>query len=50
VVSLTDVICRGGRCPAIEGDLLLRGDGVHYSVPFSRELVPILIHRAGITP
>jgi hypothetical protein len=49
-VSLTDVICPGGRCPAIQGDLLLRGDGVHYSVPFSRELVPILIRRAGITP
>ncbi|MFI7588197.1 acyltransferase family protein [Spongisporangium articulatum] len=47
-VSVTDVICPGGSCAAIRDGLLIRGDGVHYSVGFSKQLVPVLMRRAGV--
>jgi hypothetical protein len=48
-VSVTDVICPQGHCGPLQGGMLVRGDGVHYSVPFSRYLVPILMRRIGVS-
>ncbi|MFI7588356.1 acyltransferase family protein [Spongisporangium articulatum] len=49
-ISVTDVVCPGGSCPAAVGDRLIRVDGVHYSVPFAAEVTPVILQRAGITP
>ena len=49
-VSVTDLLCPDGRCLALRGDTVVRVDGVHYSIPFSKQLVPVLLQRAGITP
>jgi hypothetical protein len=51
-VSITDVVCPGGVCGALDGGTggtIIRYDGVHYSIPFSRKLVPILMRRIGIS-
>jgi peptidoglycan/LPS O-acetylase OafA/YrhL len=48
-VSLTDVICPNGACGPLQGDVLVRYDGVHYSIPFARELVPVLMSRIGLS-
>ena len=50
MVSVTDGLCPGGRCPALRDGMLVRVDVVHFSVPFSRRLVPILMDRARVTP
>jgi hypothetical protein len=47
-VSVTDVICPGGDCAPLQGKTLVRYDGVHYSIPFSKYLVPILLQRMGL--
>ena len=47
-VSVTDLICPQGRCAALQGDLLVRRDGVHYSIGFARRLVPELLRRSGV--
>jgi hypothetical protein len=49
-VSLTDVICPDGNCPAVSGNILLRTDGLHYTRQFSSQLAPILMRRIGVTP
>ncbi len=49
LVSLTDVLCPGGSCPAVIGDTIVRNDGTHYSINFAQKLAPILLERAGIT-
>ncbi len=46
-VSVTDLVCPGGVCGAVQGDTLVRYDGVHYTIRFSRYLVPILMRRIG---
>jgi peptidoglycan/LPS O-acetylase OafA/YrhL len=47
-VSVTDVICPNGHCGPVQHGVLVRIDGVHYSIPFSRQLVPTLIQRIGL--
>ena len=47
-VSVTDVVCPGGVCSPLHGDTLVRFDGVHYTVRFTRQLVPTLIQRLGL--
>jgi len=46
VISVTDLVCPGGECRAVLDGVLVRTDGVHYSVPFSRGLGPVLLERA----
>ena len=48
-VSVTDVLCPEGRCLPIRDGTLMRSDGIHYTVQFSRQLVPILLQRIGIS-
>ena len=48
-VSVTDLLCPGGRCLPVQDGMLKRTDGVHYTVRFSRYLVPILLRRIGIS-
>ncbi len=48
LVSLTDVICPGGPCPAVIGGTVVRRDGVHFTLPFSRQLGPVLLSRIGL--
>jgi peptidoglycan/LPS O-acetylase OafA/YrhL len=48
-VSITDLLCAGGKCPAVKDGTLLRTDGLHYSMQFSHQLVPILLQRAGVS-
>jgi hypothetical protein len=45
-VSLNDILCPLGPCPAVVGGTLGRFDGVHFTATFSRIIVPILITRA----
>ena len=49
LVSLTDVLCPGGRCPAVIGNTIVRNDGTHYSINFAQRLAPILLQRAGVS-
>ena len=49
LVSVTDVICPGGGCPAVVDGTLLRKDGTHYTIGFSSRLVPVLLSRAGVS-
>jgi peptidoglycan/LPS O-acetylase OafA/YrhL len=47
LVPITDVVCPGGgQCLAIIDGTVVRYDGIHYSGPFSRKLVPIILERA----
>jgi len=48
LVSITDVLCPNGSCPAVIDGTLLRKDGTHYTLGFSRQLAPILLARAGV--
>jgi peptidoglycan/LPS O-acetylase OafA/YrhL len=45
-VSVTDLLCPGGRCDAVQNGRLVRIDGVHVTATFSRELAPALLSRA----
>jgi peptidoglycan/LPS O-acetylase OafA/YrhL len=45
-VSLNDILCPLGLCPAVVDGTLGRFDGVHFTATFSRIIVPILIARA----
>ncbi len=47
-VTVTDLLCPGGRCLPVRDGMLMRTDGVHYTVRFSRYLVPILMRRIGV--
>jgi hypothetical protein len=47
-VSVTDLVCPGGVCGPIQGDTLVRYDGVHFTIAFSRYLVPALMRRIGL--
>ncbi|MFL5828645.1 MAG: acyltransferase family protein, partial [Solirubrobacteraceae bacterium] len=47
LVGIADLICpRGGQCVAIIDGTVVRYDGIHFSGPFSRKLVPIILERA----
>jgi peptidoglycan/LPS O-acetylase OafA/YrhL len=48
-VSVTDLICPQGHCGPVQNGMLVRTDGVHYSIPFSRYLVPELLRRSGVS-
>jgi peptidoglycan/LPS O-acetylase OafA/YrhL len=48
-MSVTDVLCPDGRCRAVRDGTLMRTDGIHYTVRFSRQLVPIMLQRIGIS-
>jgi hypothetical protein len=48
LVSVTDVACPGGPCPAMIDGTVVRRDGVHYTRPFSRQLGPVLVDRLGL--
>lgn len=47
-VSVTDVICPDGYCGPLRNGMLIRTDGIHYSIPFARYLAPILLNRGGV--
>ena len=48
-VSIDDLVCPGGECRPVRGGMLIRYDGVHYTVPFSRYVTPSLLQRIGVT-
>jgi hypothetical protein len=47
-VSVTDLVCPDGSCPAVIDGTLVRTDGLHYSLQFARRLAPTLLQRAGV--
>jgi hypothetical protein len=49
MISLTDVACPDGSCPAMIDGTMVRRDGVHYTLPFSQQLGPVLLDRLGLT-
>lgn len=44
-VDVTDLLCPGGRCAAIQDGRLVRSDGVHVTAATSRRLGPLLVER-----
>jgi hypothetical protein len=46
VVSVTDLVCPDGTCPAMVGGQVVRYDGLHLSVAWSRSIGPELVDRA----
>jgi hypothetical protein len=46
LVSVDDVLCPDGSCPAAIDGTLLRYDGLHYTTKFSRKIVKIIMARA----
>ena len=44
-VSITDLLCPGGRCDAVQHGKVVRVDGVHVTAAFSRVLAPVLLAR-----
>jgi peptidoglycan/LPS O-acetylase OafA/YrhL len=47
IVSITDVLCPGGgACPVLMNGRLPRWDGIHFTVTYSRRIVPTIIARA----
>jgi hypothetical protein len=45
-VSVNDVLCPAGQCPAVIDGVLGRFDGVHYTRTFSRTVVKLIVSRA----
>ena len=41
-VDTSDWFCAGERCPGFVGDIPVRVDKTHLSIPFSRSLAPLL--------
>jgi len=48
IVSITDLLCPGGTCEAVQDGVVMRVDGTHYSPDSSRIVVPALLTRAGV--
>jgi peptidoglycan/LPS O-acetylase OafA/YrhL len=48
LVSITDLLCPDGDCPAVRDGVVMRVDGTHYSPESSKLLVPELLRRAGV--
>jgi peptidoglycan/LPS O-acetylase OafA/YrhL len=46
MVSVNDLLCPGGTCPAQVGGRLARYDGVHFTKTVSRAVAPVLVARA----
>jgi hypothetical protein len=46
MVSVNDLLCPGGTCPARVGGRLARYDGVHFTKTVSRAVAPALVARA----
>ena len=49
LVSVTDLLCADGHCPAVLDGMLARTDGVHYTSAYSRVLAPALVDRIRAT-
>ena len=45
-VDVSDVVCPGGRCPAVIDGTVVRADGVHFTSAFARRLAPVVLARA----
>jgi hypothetical protein len=45
-VSIDDILCPTGRCPATIDGYIARFDSVHFTSQFSRKIVPTIILRA----
>jgi peptidoglycan/LPS O-acetylase OafA/YrhL len=45
-VSVNDILCPLGPCPAVVAGVLGRFDGVHFTGTFSKLIVPVIIARA----
>jgi hypothetical protein len=48
MVSITDLLCPGGRCEAVRDGVVMRVDGTHYSPESAKLLAPELLRRAGV--
>jgi peptidoglycan/LPS O-acetylase OafA/YrhL len=48
LISVTDVVCPDGLCPAMIDGTMVRRDGVHYTRPFSHRLGPVLLDRLDL--
>jgi hypothetical protein len=46
VVSVTDLICPDGQCPAMVDGHVVRYDGLHLTSAWSRRIGPQLVDRA----
>ena len=44
-VSLDDLVCPAGECSAVTGSTVIRTDGVHLSLAYSRRIGPEVLHR-----
>jgi peptidoglycan/LPS O-acetylase OafA/YrhL len=49
LVSVTDLLCSAGHCPAVLDGMLARTDGVHFTSAYARVLVPALVQRIEAT-
>jgi hypothetical protein len=45
-VSIADVLCPRGRCPAVIDGRVARADTLHFTASFSRRIVPVIVARA----
>jgi hypothetical protein len=44
-VSIDDLVCPGGTCSAVTDSTVIRTDGVHLSLDYSRRIGPEVLHR-----
>ncbi|HEX8498133.1 MAG TPA: SGNH hydrolase domain-containing protein, partial [Actinomycetales bacterium] len=44
-VDVTDLLCPGGSCAAVQDGQVVRSDGVHVTAATSRRLAPLLLAR-----
>jgi len=52
-IDLSDVVCPMDTCPPTLDGILMRGDGVHFTVPGARWLEPFIelkLEQVGVTP
>jgi hypothetical protein len=47
-VQVTDLLCPGGPCPAVQDGRVVRSDGVHVTASTSRRLAPELVRRVDL--
>ena len=48
VVSVTDLLCPGGTCEAVQDGVVMRVDGTHYSPESAKRIAPELLRRAAV--
>jgi hypothetical protein len=46
VISVTDLVCPAGSCPAMVDGQVIRYDGLHLTSAWSRRIGPELVDRA----